>query len=175
MYVVCKGASVLAVSYDKPVFLESGALYTPFMSADIQEIEVAVVKQGGLLPVIPADRFENDNGVIVVKPEFADDYAAALAAQKEAEIERMAADHTIKVQQHIDATAVSLGYDDANSIAKYLVDGNPFEPECKAISLWIAAVWVFVRQVQSDVLAGERVFPTAEVLIGELPKYTPPV
>lgn len=75
------------------------------------------------------------------------------------------------VQTHIEKICQSLGYDNENSIAKYLVAENPFYTECKAISLWIGAVWTYANKVQTDVLAGTRTMPTIEELVAELPKY----
>lgn len=74
------------------------------------------------------------------------------------------------VQKHINTTIKDLGYDDENSIAKYLVEGNPFYDECAAISIWIGNVWVYAHQVQADIVVGNRTMPTIEELIEELPK-----
>lgn len=74
------------------------------------------------------------------------------------------------VQGHIETVVTGLGYDSENSIAKYLVEGNPFYVECRAISLWIGAVWTKVHEVQADVLAGGDE-PTLEELIASLPVY----
>ena len=75
------------------------------------------------------------------------------------------------VQSHINAKCIELGYDNENSIAKYLVEGNPFYTQCKAISLWIGAVWVKAHEVQADVLSGTIPMPTVEELIAMLPEY----
>ena len=74
------------------------------------------------------------------------------------------------VQKHINDTVVAKGYDDENSIAKYLTVGNVFYTECVAISLWIGNVWAYIFQVQTDILDGVRTEPTIEELILELPK-----
>lgn len=73
------------------------------------------------------------------------------------------------IENHINATVKAKGYNSQDSIAKYLVTGNPFYDECTAISLWIGNVWVYAHQVQADVLAGTREMPTLEALIAELP------
>lgn len=75
------------------------------------------------------------------------------------------------VQAHINSVVVGLGYDDENSIAKYLVPENPFYTECKAISLWIGAVWTSSYAIQTQVAAGTIPEPTAEELIAMLPMY----
>ena len=74
------------------------------------------------------------------------------------------------IQSHIVSTVKSKGYDSENSIAKYLVSGNPFYTECKALSLWIGAVWVKANAVMADVLNGTTAEPTNEELIAMLPK-----
>ena len=74
------------------------------------------------------------------------------------------------IEAHINTTVKAKGYNSQDSIAKYLVVGNPFYAECTAISLWIGSVWVYSHQVQADVMAGTMVMPTIEELIAELPK-----
>ena len=74
-----------------------------------------------------------------------------------------------EVQKHINKTIKGLGYDDENSIAKYLVSGNPFYDECSSISLWIGSVWVTAFTIQQEVLAGTRSEP--DDIISELPVY----
>jgi len=75
-----------------------------------------------------------------------------------------------KVQEHITEVVTKLGYNSEDSIAKYLVDGNPFYTECKTISLWIGSVWVKVHEIQAAVMGG-GVEPTLEELIALLPVY----
>lgn len=74
------------------------------------------------------------------------------------------------IEDHINTTVKARGYNSQDSIAKYLVSGNPFYAECTAISLWIGSVWVYSHQVQADVMAGTRTMPTIEELIAELPE-----
>jgi len=69
------------------------------------------------------------------------------------------------VQSHLDKTARAKGYDDINSIAKYLVEGNQFYPECYAISIWCAEVWAYCYD-QVDIFKG-----TVEEFILTLPKF----
>ena len=76
------------------------------------------------------------------------------------------------IQNHITEFVKSKGYDNENSIAKYLVEGNPFYIECKALSLWIGNVWLFANNLQNEVISGVRAMPeTNEELIGLLPVY----
>ena len=108
--------------------------------------------------------YTNDEGVVVTKAEQEAEYLAKKMQDKAKSAEQA-------VQTHINTTVKDLGYDDENSIAKYLVADNPFYTECKAISLWIGSVWVYLHTVQADVLASNRTEPTIEELIEELPKY----
>ena len=73
------------------------------------------------------------------------------------------------IESHLDSTIVAKGYNSQDSIAKYLVAGNPFYTECTTISLWIGSVWVYSHQVETAVLAGTRPMPTIEELLAELP------
>ena len=76
------------------------------------------------------------------------------------------------IQNHITEFVKSKGYDNENSIAKYLVEGNPFYIECKALSLWIGNVWLFANNLQNEVIGGVRAMPeTNEELVGLLPVY----
>lgn len=108
--------------------------------------------------------YTNDEGIVVTKAEQEAEYLTKKIEDKAKSAEAL-------VQSHINSTVKGLGYDDENSIAKYLVDTNPFYIECKALSLWIGSVWVAVHGIQADVMAGNRTDPTLEELIAELPVY----
>jgi hypothetical protein len=91
-----------------------------------------------------------------------------LKAYKQLSIKR-AAD---AVEAHISSQCKALGYDNENSIAKYLVVGNDFYDECRALSLWIGRVWTQVMSIQSDVEAGTISEPTPKEIIAMLPFYS---
>ena len=74
------------------------------------------------------------------------------------------------IEAHINSVVQAKGYNSQDSIAKYLVTGNAFYNEVKAISIWIGVVWVYANKVQTDVQAGTRAMPTVEELLAELPK-----
>ena len=74
-----------------------------------------------------------------------------------------------EIQKHINSVVKAQGYDNENSIAKYLVEGNPFEDECKALSLWIGNVWITAHNIMNDVNSGSRGIP--DDIIAELPVY----
>lgn len=77
----------------------------------------------------------------------------------------------VAIQRHINNQCKLLGYDNENSISKYLVEGNPFYKECQQISLWIGNVWVYTHNTENDVINGLREKPEISELISELPKY----
>ena len=97
---------------------------------------------------------------------------------EEIEVERLQNLENVKnnfqntIQNHITEFVKSKGYDNENSIAKYLVEGNPFYIECKALSLWVGNVWLFANNLQNEVIGGVRAMPeTNEELVGLLPVY----
>ena len=108
--------------------------------------------------------YTNEDDVIVTKAEQEAKHLAKLVEQAKDSMEQA-------IQAHINTTVTSKGYDNENSIAKYLVDTNPFYDECKAISLWIGSVWVKAFNIQQEVEAGTRVMPTVDELIAMLPIF----
>ena len=75
------------------------------------------------------------------------------------------------VQQHLDDTARTRGYDSILSLCSYVNSGNAtFAAEAQAGMDWRDAVWAHCNQVLADVQAGTRPIPTAVELILELPE-----
>ena len=84
--------------------------------------------------------------------------------------EQIQRDLTNAVQQHLDTTAKTRGYDGILSLATYATSTNPtFAAEGQAGVTWRDAVWAYCWEVLTDVQAGTRPVPTTEELIGELP------
>jgi hypothetical protein len=75
------------------------------------------------------------------------------------------------VEAHIGSQCKALGYDNENSIAKYLVVGNDFYAECEGLSLWIGKVWTKVISIRDAVEADSIPEPTTDELIAMLPAY----
>lgn len=96
--------------------------------------------------------------------------ADQIAEYEASKIETLKKSLVAGVDSHIQDVVKSKGYDNTDSIAKYLVEGNPFNEECTTLSIWIGNVWVAVNTIQSDVVAGNRTIPTFEELVLELPK-----
>lgn len=76
---------------------------------------------------------------------------------------------TKEIQEHINNTVKNLWYDSENNIAKYLTEWNPFEPECRKISLWIWNTWVSAITIMRDIKDGKASIP--KNIIDELPVY----
>ena len=56
---------------------------------------------------------------------------------------------TAQVQSMLDTEAQSRGYDDMNSIGKYLGYDNLFRAECEALGAWTSACWAKCYELQS--------------------------
>jgi hypothetical protein len=75
------------------------------------------------------------------------------------------------VQRHMDATAVTFGYDNLLSVVSYADEAAVprYQTEGQAFRAWRSKVWAHCEQVKADVDAGTRTAPTSEQLISELP------
>ena len=107
--------------------------------------------------------YTKEEGVVVTKAQQEAEYMAKKMQDLAKAMEQ-------GIETHINSVVQARGYNSQDSIAKYLVQGNPFYDECTAISLWIGSVWVYSHQVQADVMAGTRATPSLEELIAELPE-----
>jgi len=56
---------------------------------------------------------------------------------------------TSLVQSMLDTEAQARGYDNINSIAKYMGYDNPFRAECEALGAWCAACWAKCYELQA--------------------------
>jgi len=73
------------------------------------------------------------------------------------------------VQVHIDTEARSKGYDNINSIAKYMGYTNDFQTECETLGAWTASCWSTCHVILSNWEAGNITEPTADEVIAQLP------
>jgi len=108
---------------------------------------------------------------VLTTPYVAPPTAEELDTKETKRIEDLTNQINQSIQQHIDSKAKSLGYDNINSIAKYMSVGNPFEQECLALSLWCANCWVTVKEIQVQFEANEIAEPTVDTVIAALPTY----
>lgn len=75
------------------------------------------------------------------------------------------------VQQHMDATAVSYGYDNLLSVVTYADEPSVarYQSEGIAFRAWRSLCWEACEGVLTAVKAGERDAPTPAELVAELP------
>lgn len=77
----------------------------------------------------------------------------------------------IAIQAHLDAQAQSLRYDNMNAIGKYVGYTNDFRTEAEALGAWASSCWSVAGQIEADVQAGNRLLPTVDEVLAELPTY----
>ena len=73
------------------------------------------------------------------------------------------------VQAHLDADAMSKGYDNINTACTYAGAPNPFELEAKQFVTWRGNVWAYCYGELAKVQGGLRPLPTIAQIISELP------
>lgn len=75
------------------------------------------------------------------------------------------------VQEHLDSSARSRGYDDIKSAVTYAEEPavGQFQAEGRALRAWRSRVWEHCYSVSALVEAGNRSMPTGAELIAELP------
>ena len=74
------------------------------------------------------------------------------------------------VQEHLDNKALEHGYDNIVNACGYASAPNPFQNESLTFVSWRGNIWDYAYQVLADVEAGNRVEPTIEELLSELPE-----
>lgn len=79
-------------------------------------------------------------------------------------------DFELAIDDHINSVARSKGYNSIDSIAKYLVDGNPFKDEAESLSLWTGSVWMAANDILNDWQNGEIIEPSIDEVISQLPE-----
>lgn len=86
-----------------------------------------------------------------------------------------AEDYQRAIQQHVDATAASRGYNDGAAIAGYAASTVPaWAAEASAFIAWRDSVWLYAYQELAKVEGGQRAQPSVAELVGELPAITWP-
>lgn len=93
------------------------------------------------------------------------------AADKQAAAAKaVLANLTQAIQNHLDDTAKTRGYDGILSLASYAASTNTgFAAEALAGVAWRDAVWAKGYEIQAAVIAGTRAVPTEAELLAELP------
>lgn len=76
---------------------------------------------------------------------------------------------TSAIQQHLDSTAQSKGYDNIISACSYASHVNQFQQEAIIFLQWRSDCWATAINILNGVQAGTREIPTVEELISLLP------
>jgi hypothetical protein len=110
---------------------------------------------------------------IIEPPESATDKMINGVWEKQVNIQ----DYDIAIEKHLDAEAEAAGYYDPlgripniDRACAYAGFENDYQAESQSFIAWRASVWSHVYNVKSDVEAGNRIQPSIEELIAELPK-----
>ena len=82
-------------------------------------------------------------------------------------------DYERSVQQHMDAKAQVLGYDDIKSAVTYADEPSvpKFQNEGKSFRAWRSICWKYCYEQLDKVQNNERAVPTVEELVAELPEF----
>lgn len=80
------------------------------------------------------------------------------------------------IQEHMDAAARLVGYDDIKTAVTYAEEPAipKFQAEGKALRAWRSLVWAYGHEQIDAVQSGARTLPTPEELIAELPPLVMP-
>ena len=74
------------------------------------------------------------------------------------------------IQQMLDASSATRGYDSIISECSYASSTSTFGEEAQLTVNWRDSVWTYVFQAQADIKAGDRTEPTLSELLDELPE-----
>lgn len=111
------------------------------------------------------DEYEVQNGTVVhVGPSV-----EKIQIQQDTLIKEL----EVKIQLHIDDTARIYGFDNINSIGKYLGYVNDYQAVSESLGSWTASVWKYIENQLVLVNDGTRTLPTIEEALLEIPVYVP--
>lgn len=90
--------------------------------------------------------------------------------------EQLVSEFRASIQRHLDAAAVTAGYDDIKTAVTYAEEPAvpKFQAEGQAFRAWRSVVWDYSYAQLDAVLAGEREQPTIEAFLAELPALVLP-
>lgn len=75
------------------------------------------------------------------------------------------------IKKTLDLKAREFGYDDINSIAKYIGYINKYQNECESLGLWCCDVWEFFYETYDIKNNIDYIFNNIDYIIETLPKY----
>lgn len=94
--------------------------------------------------------FEKDSHTYMEKLAEGFELELLSQAEKDAHQQAQAITNAVNsIQEMLDGEARKLGYDNINSIAKYMGYENIFRAECEAMGAWCAACWAKCYELQA--------------------------
>lgn len=93
------------------------------------------------------------------------------APTPEQKMQALVEEFTGAVQNHLDAQAISKGYDNIVSACSYAGAPNPFQAESIQFITWRGNVWAYCYQELAKVQSGERLVPELQDFLNELPTF----
>lgn len=76
------------------------------------------------------------------------------------------------IQDHLDSTALDLGFDNINSISKFLsLHDSIFYSDAMKLNEWQDSVWTYAEPELDKAIRGERTIPTIDEALDEIPKF----
>ena len=125
----------------------------------IYDLSEALGHEGVFIPLSLSDESLTDLGVTVVHEE-----APITEEQIQAHLTQV-------VQNYMDTTVQTRGYDNIHTACTYASSTDEtFKAEGTACVVWRDTVWRKCYDILAEVKAGTREIPTEEELISELPK-----
>ena len=120
-------------------------------------------------PNIPrwADKDPEYTLAVTLPQDIADKIAAQELQESNVKIIQEIKDKTQKI---LDLLAVSLGYDDINSIAKFIGYDNQYRLEAEKLGAWTALTWITLEAEQDRIIA-EGAAISVENILALIPDY----
>lgn len=137
----------------------------------MEEFEIGQVFDGRYPPKAAQWCNKNNAHIVDITPEGERKSIYRIDANKPPSIEAVKKRYEIAVQNHLDATAQSRGYDNIYTCLSYLNSTDEvWRTEANIFNAWRDAVWRRCHQILNAFMAGEIEQPTVEEVIALLPE-----
>jgi len=119
---------------------------------------------------VSTDKFESKNGLLYgyyLKPNESGFHFKDGVAISKIENKALLGEINKAIQKHLDFEAKMLGYDDINSIGKFLGYENDYRVQCEALGILSASTWKYTEEQEEQVMLGNREIPTPNEAVQE--------
>jgi len=99
-------------------------------------------------------------------PNFTQEILGLYAKNMETKITR-------QINNLLDSTAASYGYEDMKSARSYTGFDNPFREECLRLAIWGTSCWDKARELKEAFYRGELEEVSVEYVMGQMPQFDP--